>query len=88
MQISKCNRINGFVGSVKRKSGTVSVNLKWLVLHVRLRCGSLSITTPVSLLVNEFYVRSALHGQVSLVAVNQIYVIYEAMNGCKNLKVQ
>ena len=25
-----------------------------IVLHVRLRCGSLSITTPVSLLANEF----------------------------------
>ena len=24
-----------------------------LVLHIRLRCGSLSITTPVSLLANE-----------------------------------
>ena len=39
---------------------------KRLVLHVRLRCGSLSITTPVSLLVNEFVARSVLHGQVSL----------------------
>ena len=37
-----------------------------------LRCGSLSITTPVSLLANEFDVRSVLHGQVSLAAVNQI----------------
>ena len=46
-------------------------------------CGSLSITTPVSLLANEFDVRSVLHGQVSLAAVNQIYVIHEAMNGCK-----
>ena len=59
---------------------------KWLVLHVRLRCGSLSITTPVSLLANEFDVRSVLHGQVSLAAVNQICVIHEAMIGCKNLK--
>ena len=50
-------------------------------------CGSLSITTPVSLLANEFDVRSVLHGQVSLAAVNQIYVIHEAMNGCKNLKI-
>ena len=40
---------------------------KRLVLHdiVLLRCGSLSITTPVSLLANEFNVRSLLHGQVS-----------------------
>ena len=28
-----------------------------------------------------------LHGQVSLTAVNQIYVINEAMNGCKNLRI-
>ena len=54
-----------------------------LVLHMRLRCGWLSITTPVSLLGNEFDVRSVLHGQVSLAAVNQICVIHEAMNGCK-----
>ena len=51
------------------------------VLHVQLRCGLLSITTPVSLLTNEFDIRSVLHGQVSLAAVNQIFVIYEAMNG-------
>ena len=59
---------------------------KKLVLHVRLRCGSLSITTPVSLLANEFNVRRVLHGQVSLAAVNQTYVIHEAMKGCKKSK--
>ena len=42
------------------------------MLHVQLRCGSLSITTPVSDQANEFNVRSKLHGQVSLAAVNQI----------------
>ena len=42
---------------------------------------------PVTLLANEFAVRSVLHGQVSLVAVNQICVIHEAMNGCENLKI-
>ena len=31
-----------------------------------------SITTPVPFLANEFYVRSKLHRQVSLAAVNQI----------------
>ena len=56
---------------------------KRLVLHVGLRCGSLSITTPVLLLANEFTVRSVLLAQVSLAAVNQIYVIQETMNGCK-----
>ena len=51
------------------------------------RCDSLSITTPVSLLAIEFDVRSALHGQVNLAAVNQMCVIHEAMNRCKNLKI-
>ena len=62
---------------------------KRLDLHVRLRCGSLSITRPVSLLANEFKVRSVFHGQVSLAAVNQICVRHEAMNGCqKDLKIK
>ena len=47
----------------------------------------MSITMPVSLLANEFDVRSKWHGQVSLAAVNQIYVIHEALNSCKNLKI-
>ena len=38
------------------------------------------VTTPVSLLANELNVRS-----VELGIVNQIRVIHEAMNGCKNL---
>ena len=58
-----------------------------LVLHVQLRCGSLAITTPVSFLGNEFDVRSVLHRQVNLAAVNQICINHEAMNGCKNIKV-
>ena len=57
------------------------------VLHVRLGCGSLSITTQVSLVANLFDVRSVLHGQVGLAAANQIRVIHEATNGCKNLKI-
>ena len=52
-----------------------------LDLQVRLGCGSLSITTPVSLLANEFYVRSVLHGQVRMAAVNKIHVTHDAMNG-------
>ena len=40
-----------------------------------------------SVISGEFDVRSILHGQVSLAAVNQIHVIHEAMNGCKNLKI-
>ena len=37
----------------------------------------------MSLLANEFDIRSVLHGQVSLAAVNQKYVIHEAMKGCQ-----
>ena len=46
------------------------------VLRVRFGCGLLSIKIPVSLLVNEFDVRSVLHGQVSLADVNHIFVIH------------
>ena len=66
----------------------MNTDSQWrLDLHVRLRRGSLSITTPVSLLANEGDVRSTLHGQVSLAVVNHMYVFHEAMNGCKNLKI-
>ena len=58
-----------------------------LVLHLRLRYVLLSITTPVSLLANEFDAWSVLHGQVSLAAVNQICEIHEAMKNCNNLKI-
>ena len=40
-----------------------------------------------SLLANRVDLRSVLHGQVNLAAVNQICVIHEAMNGCENLKI-
>ena len=39
----------------------------------------------MSRLANEFDVYSVLHGQVSLAAVNNMYVFHEALNGCKNL---
>ena len=61
-----------------------SNHIKRLVFHVQIRCGSLSIITPVSLLANEFDVLSALHGQVSLADANHTYVFHEVMNGCKN----
>ena len=60
---------------------------KRLYLRVRLRSDSLSISTPVSLLANEFEVRSGLHGQLNLAAVNQMYVFHEATNGCKNITI-
>ena len=37
-------------------------------------------------LANECDVRIVLHGQVSLAAVNLIYVFHGAMKGCNNLK--
>ena len=72
------NRISGFVrvqnGKAEQPVWTRTANgaNKKLVLHVQIRCGSLSITTPVSHLANEFDVRSELHGKVSFAAVNQI----------------
>ena len=90
----KYNRINGLVrvynaGKAEQPTYARTANAanKRLVWHVRLRCGSLSITRPVSHLANGFDVRSVLHGQVSLAAVNQICVNHEAMNGCNNLKI-
>ena len=46
--------------------------------------------TQVWLAVNyniSVMIRSILHGQVSLAAVRQIHVFYEAICGCKNLKI-
>ena len=71
----------------QREYGQPMEQIRGLFLHVRLGCGSLTITTPMSLLANELDVRSEVHGQESLADVNHISVIYEAVNGCKNLKV-
>ena len=48
---------------------------KKLVLHVRLRCGLLSITTPESLLANDLMLEAYCTGK-NLAAVNQMYVIH------------
>ena len=56
-----------------------------LVLHVRLRCGPLSITTPMSVLANEFDVRSA--RAIEFGSCQSNFVTQEAMNGCKKLKI-
>ena len=88
-----CNRFNGFVGVSNGKAEqpmcrrTANGANKKLIWPVRLRCGSLSITAPVSPLANEFDVRSVLHVQMRLAAVNQFSFIHEAMNSCKNLKI-
>ena len=70
------------------KSGTVSLNTdsKWSKQEACFctcdsgvaRCQSQHV--PVSLLANAFNVRSVLHRQVSLAAVNQICVIHEAID--------
>ena len=54
------------------------------VTQVRL---AVNHNTSVFFMVNELDVQSELHEQVSLAAVNQIHVIHETMNGCKNLKI-
>ena len=61
----------------KRNSGTARLNtdIKWSGQEncfARATQVWLAITTPVSFLANEFDVRSVLHGQVSLAALNQI----------------
>ena len=71
----------------KRNSQIEHGQLQWsrqeACCHVRFGCGSLSIT----IYQYEFDVRSVLHGQVNLAAVNRFFfVIRVAMNGCKNLK--
>ena len=88
----KYNRIKGLVGVLYGKAEQPALTRtamranKKLILHVPLSCGSLSITTPVSLLANELDVQSIIQGQVSLAAVNQICAIHEAMNRYKNLR--
>ena len=70
------NRINGYVG-VQNGTAIVNTDSQWSKQEACFArayqvCGSLSITTLVSHLANEFDVRSELHGQVSLATVNQI----------------
>ena len=72
----------------KRKSGTASVNTGSLWSKQE---ACFTRATQMLLAVNhntsvKFDVRSVLHGQVRLTAVNQTYVIHDALNGCKNLK--
>ena len=50
------------------------------VLHVQRGCGSLSITTPVSYLANEFDVRSKLHGQLSSIKFMSFKACFENLN--------
>ena len=88
-----CNRINGFVGVSNSQCvhGQPMEQTRSLLCtchsSVASVARSLSITVPVSLLANEFDVRSALHGHMSLAAVNQCCVIHEALNCCKYLKI-
>ena len=72
---------------MEKRNSLLEHGHKRLAFNLQLRCGSLSITTPVSLMANELDVQSVLHRQVSLAAVNQMCVIDAAMNGCTNLKI-
>ena len=65
----------------------MNTDSQWSKLHGLPGCGSLTFTTPVSLLANEFDVRRVLQGPVSLAAANQIYVIHEVMKRLKNVKI-
>ena len=79
--------IRYFIGSlltIHYKKGPLFTN-HYIPSRPSCMCES-GVTTPASLLANEFDVRSVLHGQVSLTGVNQICIIHEAMNGCKTLK--
>ena len=49
---------------------TTNIANKEACFDVQIRCGWLSITTSVSLMVNEFDILSILHEQVNLAAVN------------------
>ena len=55
--------------------------------HLHVGVAGCQSQIPVSHLVYELDVQSVLHVQVSLAAVNQIYVFHEIMKGCKNLKI-
>ena len=84
------NRINGLLEFKTEKWNSQCKQgqpMEPIVLHVQMGYGSVLITLPVSLLVNEFNVRSVLHSQVRLASVNQKYVFHEAMNICKNLTI-
>ena len=83
-------RIKGFVGVLNWKAEqpvwtrTANGANKKLVLHMRLRCGSISITTPASHLADEFDVQSAnCTGKLAWKLSIKFCVLHEAMNGCK-----
>ena len=87
------NRINGFVGVqngiAEQPVWTRTANgvNKKLVLHVQLRCGSLSITTSVSYLAKNSMFEANCTGKWASLLSIKFCVVHEAMNGCKNLKI-
>ena len=46
-----------------------------------------NVTSMRFIILHTYFAFSILHGQVSLVAVKQMNVIHEAMNGCESLKI-
>ena len=76
MVLLECKTEKGNADSQWRKQVLFAcANKVWLAVNHKL-----SVTSA-----NEFDVRSVhvLHGQVSLTAVNHIYVFHEVINGCK-----
>ena len=61
------------------RTGTANGTNERLVLHVRFGCGSLSITTSVSLLASELDVWAS-----ELGSSQSYFIIHKAMNGCKH----
>ena len=46
-----------------------------------------NVTSVSFIILQTYFTFSILHGNVSLAAVKQMYVIHEAIDGCKNLKI-
>ena len=84
-----CNRINSFVRVFKGKAEQPILTRTANGAKKDLFCTCDSgVACCHSHLANKFDVRRRLlTGQVSLAAVNQIYVFDEDINGCKNLKI-
>ena len=87
----KYNHINCYVCKIKKRNSQLEHYSQWSKQEA---CFAHATRVWVAVDHNSsntsgkwFDVQSVLHGQVSLAAVNQIWVIHEAMNGCKNLKI-
>ena len=62
------------------KHGSATEAHKRLVLHVQTKCDWLSLTSFLSLLMNEFAVRRVIHCHLFFAAVDRNSVVYEVLN--------